>query len=254
MTLRSLFAGAIAAGLAVSAGFAAPAQAFTSEEKSDIEGVVRDYLMAHPEILLDMSQALQDKQEAERKVAQKSAIASVGKALFSSPAGTVLGNPDGDVTVVEFFDYNCTYCKHAMSDMTELLKDDPKVRFVLKEVPLLGPQSVAASHVSLAFRSVAPDKYGEYHLRLLGSRGVVDEQRAIDVAGELGVDEPTLRQAMRSTEVGAAMAESNRLSQALMINGTPSYVVSDEVIPGAVGLDELKRMIEDTRSCGSASC
>ena len=251
MIRKSLLA-VTAAALAL--GTAAPALAFTASEKTDIEGVVRDYLIRNPEVLLEAMDALQAKRQTEELAAQQNAIAKAGPNLFATPAGTVLGNPKGDVTIVEFFDYNCGYCKRAMSDMQSLIKTDPQLRFVLKEIPVLGPQSVEASHVSLAFRHVAPERYAEFHTKLLGLKGVANEESALSVAEELGVDEKAMRVAMKSPEVEAALQEDSRIAQLLQINGTPSYVIADEVVPGAIGMAGLAEKIANVRSCGKTAC
>ncbi|KQT49038.1 disulfide bond formation protein DsbA [Aureimonas sp. Leaf454] len=231
-----------------------PVLAVTDGERGDIEGVVRDYLIRNPEVLLEAMDALEAKRAVKDVAEQKAAIASAGPTLYATPAGTTLGNPAGDVTVVEFFDYNCGYCKRALADMEGLLEKDTKIRFVLKEIPVLGDESVAASHVSLAFRHLAPERYGDFHRKLLGLRGVANEDSAIAVAEEMGIDDAALRAAMASPEVEAAIAENTRLAGLLKINGTPSYVVGGEVVPGAIGLEGLAAKIENVRTCASASC
>ena len=230
------------------------AASFDDQQTKAIEGIVRNYLISHPEVLLDAMNALEAKRADQQSSAQKAAIGSLSDRLTTSPKGTVLGNPDGDVTVVEFFDYNCGYCRHALADMDALLKKDPNVRFVLKEIPVLGPDSVAASHVSLAFREVAPDKYGAFHRELLGSHGVANEARALDVAADQGVDEKAIRKAMKSPAVTKALADANEMANRLAIGGTPSYVIGDLVVPGAVGVDGLESAVSNIRSCGSATC
>ncbi|WP_442880060.1 DsbA family protein [Aurantimonas sp. A2-1-M11] len=233
----------------------APAQtSFDATQTDAIETIVRSYLIEHPEVLLEALDALEAKRESAQAAAQKAAIADAGPALFESPEGTVLGNPEGDITVVEFFDYNCGYCKQAMQDMDALIASDPNIRFVLKEIPVLGPQSHEAARVSLAFREIAPTRYGEFHRQLLGSRGTADEASAIALAKDLGVDEAALREAMTSDAVADALQESNDLATGLGINGTPSYVISRELVPGAVGLDNLTASIANVRECGSIAC
>ncbi|WP_245413401.1 DsbA family protein [Mangrovicella endophytica] len=246
----------IAAALLFTTSLAAPAVAagFSKEQTGDIETIVRDYLLRNPEVLLEAMDALEAKRNAATQAAQVSAISEAGPALTSTPQGTVLGNPDGDVTVVEFFDYNCGYCKRALGDMDALLKSDPKVRFVLKEIPVLGPQSVEASKVSLALRTIAPQRYAEFHRTLLSAPGVADADKAIGVAADLGIDEAALRKAMDDPAVAASIAEDSRLATMLQISGTPSYVIADEVVPGAAGLDVLKDKIKNVRACASASC
>ena len=154
----------------------------------------------------------------------------------------VLGNPQGNVTVVEFFDYNCGFCKRALPDMMTLLKTNPNLKFVLKEFPVLGPGSVEAAHVAVAARMQDPTgkKYIEFHQKLLGGRGPADKARALAVAKEVGFDMTRLEKDMNSDEVKTTIDEDMKLADSLGVSGTPTYVVGDEVVVGAVGLDELK--------------
>jgi protein-disulfide isomerase len=161
----------------------------------------------------------------------------------------VLGNPQGKVTMVEFFDYNCAFCKRALADMLDLLKTDTDLKFVLKEFPVLGPGSVEAAHVAVAARMQDPSgkKYMEFHQKLLGGRGPADKMRALAVAKDVGFDMTRLEKDMNSDEVKATIEENMKLADALGVSGTPSYVVGDEVVVGAVGLDELRAKIKSER-------
>lgn len=231
-----------------------PAMALTDQERTEIEGVVRDYLIRNPEVLLEVLDALETKQLEAQKQAQATAIAAASEQIYNSPHNAVLGNPEGDVTIVEFFDYNCGFCRRAMADMDALIAQDPNLKFVLKELPVLGPDSVAAHRVSLAFRSLAPERYPEFHHALLGSRGVANEARALQVASELGVEEAAIREAMTTPEVQAALQEVQQLTAALGITGTPAYVIADEVVSGAIGSEDIAEKIDNVRQCGSATC
>ena len=171
-----------------------------------------------------------------------------------------LGNPDGDVTIVEFYDYNCGYCKRALSDMDAILEKDKNVRFVLKELPILGPDSMAAHKVSAAFREIAPEKYGDFHRALLGGEDRATEETAIAVAGTLGVAEADLRKKMEEATQDEAVREAYTLANDLGITGTPSYVIGKEAVFGAVGADEIgnegqqhPRLRQD-RLLNAASC
>ena len=245
-----------AAGLALA--FPAMAQTeqsrFDAEAKQAIETIVHQYLVEHPEVLLEALDSLEAKRASQQMASQKAAIAEHGAALFASPEGTVLGNPAGDVTLVEFFDYNCGYCKQALADMDALIAADPNVRFVLKEIPVLGPQSLAAAQVSLAVREAAPERYAEFHRALLEKRGVADEASALAVAEDLGLAIEEVRASMASPAVAAALAESNEIAEGLAINGTPTYVFSDTVLAGAVGAEALAAGVANVRECGSTTC
>ena len=254
MTPR-LTVAALATMLTVSLPLAATADEFSAPQRGEIERIVRDYLVSHPEVLQEAMAELDKRQTAAEDAKHKAAIKQYSKALFSSPRQVVLGNPDGNVTFVEFFDYNCGYCKHAMSDMLTLLKDDPKLKIVLKEFPVLGPGSVEAAKVAVAVRmqDKTGKKYLEFHKELLGGRGAADKARAMAVAKTVGMDMGRLEKDMDSPEVKATMEENFKLAEALGMNGTPSYVIGDNVIVGAIGLPGLQEKINTSR-CGKPSC
>lgn len=232
----------------------APAAALDDAQKEEIGAFIREYLIANPEILFEVQDALQAKQEASQREQAKLAISSARDAIFNSSNNVVLGNPDGNVTIVEFFDYNCGYCKRAMKDMEEIIASDPDIKFILKEFPILGENSVAAHTVSAALQRVAPEHYNEFHLELLGGRGSATEDRAIEIATGLGVDEAVLRKAMADPAIAEGFAETYQIADSLGISGTPSYVVGDEAVFGAVGVGPLTAKIENMRSCDSATC
>ncbi|CAN7404913.1 DsbA family protein [Rhizobium sp. LjRoot30] len=232
----------------------APAYALDDKQKEEIGAFIKEYLIANPEIMLDVQDALKKKQEeAQAKMAEQ-AVTENKAAIFTSADDISLGNPNGDVTIVEFFDYNCGYCKHALADMDTILAKDTNVRFVLKEFPILGPDSLAAHKVSAAFRHIAPEKYGEFHRALLGGEGRANEEKAIEVATSLGVSEDALRKMMADKPNDEAVKQAYKLATALGVSGTPSYVVGSEAVYGAIGADALEAKISNVRSCGKATC
>ena len=220
---------------------------------ADIEKIVHDYLIKNPEIMIEVQTALETKRAQQEQVAQAAALKGSKAEIFESGEDAVLGNPNGDVTVVEFFDYNCGYCRRAVTDMQELISKDPNVRFVLKELPILGPDSVKAHIVAQAFKNLMPEKYSEFHLALLGA-GHADEASAISLAVALGADEAKLRAGMDSPVIGKHFEKNTNLAQSLAINGTPAYVVMDTIIPGALGYDALAEKVANVRKCQSATC
>ncbi|MFD2237715.1 DsbA family protein [Aureimonas populi] len=232
----------------------APAAAFTPEETGQIEGIVRDYLIRNPQVLLEALDALEEQRAGEMQDQQREAIAQAQGELTATPPGTALGNPEGDVTIVEFFDYNCGFCRRSHADMTTLIENDPELRFVLKEIPVLGPESEQAARVSLAVRHIAPDRYPDFHDGLLTTEGVADESTALAVASDLGLEEDAVREAMDDPAVLGALQESARLATMLQITGTPSYVIGDELVPGAVGAEALAARVANVRECGRATC
>ena len=233
---------------------AMPAMAIEEADKAEIEKIVRDYLLANPEILTEMQAAYERKQQEERNALARRTIEERGDDIFSSPLQTEVGNPQGDVTVVEFFDYNCPYCARSLADMNELLRTDPNLRFVLKEVPIIRPESVGAHRVSLALYKLAPEKYAEFHNRLFAVPGVKTDRAALDVAREMGVDIDELTKLANDESIGRAFTEGTELAEALGISGTPSYVVGDEVVFGALGVGVLREKIANMRECGKTIC
>jgi len=249
----------LAAACAVLLTLAAPqpssADEFSAGQRGEVERIVREYLIAHPEVIQEAMAELEKRQTAAEAEKHKVAVKQYSQALFSSPRQVVLGNPNGNVTFVEFFDYNCGYCKRAMDDMLTLLKDDPKLKVVLKEFPVLGPGSVEAAQVAVAVRmqDKTGKKYLEFHQKLLGGRGQADKARALAVAKEIGLDMARLDKDIGSPEVRATLQESFKLAEALGLNGTPSYVIDENVVVGAVGIDALREKVNTSR-CGKASC
>jgi protein-disulfide isomerase len=224
-------------------------EAFSAAQARAIENIVKNYLMQHPEVLQDAMEALDRRQKEADAEKARVTIKNNNATIFNSAHQVVLGNPQGKVTMVEFFDYNCAFCKRALADMLDLLKSDSDLKFVLKEFPVLGPGSVEAAHVAVAARMQDPSgkKYMEFHQKLLGGRGPADKMRALAVAKDVGFDMARLEKDMNSDEVKATIEENMKLADALGVSGTPTYVVGDEVVVGAVGLDELRAKIKSER-------
>ena len=250
MKFKSLFAATALSVVSVAGG----AQAFDQGQKDEIGKIVREYLIAHPEVLAEVQQALEKKQADERMAQAQVAVKENAAAIFNGATDIALGNPQGKTTIVEFFDYNCGYCKRAVSDMDAIIKDNPDVRFVLKEFPILGQDSVDAHKVSFAFKHIAPEKYGEFHRALLGGEGRATEESAIALAATMGLAEADIRKTMTEKPHDDAVREAYTLANDLGITGTPSYVLGEEMVFGAVGVDELKQKIANVRSCGKATC
>src|SRR6204780_1431506 len=247
--LRALTLFAAAMMLALPAATPTRAQTFSADQRQEIEGIVKNYLLQHPEVMQAVMAELEKHQKAAEAEKNRAAVAENNATIFSSPHQVLLGNPQGNVTMVEFFDYNCGYCKHALTDMLTLLKTDPNLKFVLKEFPVLGEGSVEAAHVAVAARmqDVTGKKYIEFHQKLLGSRGPADKARALAAAKEAGFDMARIEKDMASDEVKKTIDENLKLAELIGVNGTPSYVVGDEVVVGAVGLDTLKEKIAAER-------
>jgi protein-disulfide isomerase len=225
-------------------------EAFSAAQAREIESIVKNYLVQHPEVLQEAMEALDRRQKEAEADRARTTIKDNNATIFNSTHQVVLGNPQGKVTMVEFFDYNCAFCKRAMADMLDLLKTNSDLKFVLKEFPVLGPGSLEAAHVAVAARMQDPSgkKYMEFHQKLLGGRGPADKTRALAVAKDVGFDMPRLEKDMNSDEVKVTIEENMKLADALGVSGTPTYVVGDEVVVGAVGLDELRAKIKNERN------
>ncbi|MBV9533617.1 MAG: thioredoxin domain-containing protein [Bradyrhizobium sp.] len=244
----ALFALALCGGLP-----SVSAQSFSDSQRGDIEAIVRNYLVTHPEVLEEAINELSKHQAAAETAKHEATIAQNADEIFNSPRGVVLGNKDGDVTFVEFFDYNCGYCKRAMADMLDLLKTDRKLKVVLKEFPVLSEGSVEAAKIAVAARMQDPKKYLDFHTKLLGGRGQADKARAITAAKDAGYDTARIEKDLSNPEVKATIEENLKLAEELGLNGTPSYVIGKHIVVGAVGLEGLKEKIAVAR-CGKSTC
>jgi protein-disulfide isomerase len=224
----------------------------TPEQRRAIEEVVRDYLLRNPGVLREAFDALERQERENQAAAQIETIRRNADRLFRTGQHAVLGNPNGDVTIVEFFDYNCGFCRRAHEDMRELLRTDTRVRWVLKEFPVLGPASVEAAQVSAQL--IRNPRFQEFHHRLLSDRGQVGRDRAMAVARELSLDVRAIEAGLATETPRRVIQEAYGLATDLNIGGTPTYVIGEEVIVGAVGIEQLRERVANMRRCGRTSC
>jgi protein-disulfide isomerase len=253
-----LTAALFAAGLAAASSFVALpgfADEFTPAQKQEMGAFIREYLVNNPDVLREAIEALDKRDKATAEADRQKIVATEAGPLFSSKYQATIGNPKANATLVEFFDYNCHFCKGALPTLMQLMKDDGKLKVVLKEFPVLGPGSVEAAKVAVAVRmqDKTGKKYLDFHQKLLGGRGQADKARALAVAKEVGMDMARLEKDMGGEEVRVSLEESLKLAETLGLNGTPSYVVGNDVVVGAVGLDALRGKISTAR-CGKESC
>jgi protein-disulfide isomerase len=260
---RRLAAATALAALALLAPTECPAQTprgeieavvrdYLAKHPDEVQRIVKDYLLKNPEVIQDAFGELMKRRAAATTASatdKAAAIKSNAKLLFDSPRQVTLGNRQGDVTLVEFLDYNCGYCKRASTDLLTLLNDDPKLRVVLKEWPVLGSASTQAAQVAVAVRMQDPtgEKYLAFHQKLLGERGPANKARATAAAQEVGLDLTRLEQDLASAEVRETLEENAKLARALGIKGTPGYVIGDTVVPGAAGVVVLKETVQAAR-------
>ncbi len=241
----------------VLSGYMAPARAgeFSSAQKAELGEVIRDYLLKNPEVLQDAMAELEKRQKAEEVAAREKAVAQRSGDLFDSSNGAVIGNPQGKVTLVEFFDYNCGYCKKSLDDVSQLLKTEPELRVVLKDFPVLGAGSLEAAQIAGGVRrQLKGDAFWAFHAKLLSMHGAVGKAQALSVAKDSGVDMDTLAKDAAGADVKSGIQQTMQSADALNLTGTPSFVVGQEVVVGAVGYDALKGKIDNVLKCGKAVC
>src|SRR5271165_5677925 len=249
-----LTAALFAAGLAAASSFVALpgfADEFTPAQKQELGAFIRDYLVNNPDVLREAIEALDKRDKATAEAERQKAVATESGPIFSSKYQATNAN----ATLVEFFDYNCHFCKGALPDITKLMKDDPNLKLVLKDFPVLGPGSVEAAKVASAARNQLPgDKFWAFHAKLLATHGPVGKTEALAVAKELGLDMDKLNKDLESPEVKAGLDEVMALADQLQINGTPTFVVGQDLVVGAVGFDQLKDKVDSVHKCGHATC
>jgi protein-disulfide isomerase len=226
----------------------AAAAEFNDKQRDEIGEIVREYLMQHPEVLLDVSKALEAKQQEEEDKLRLAGVTENKEEIFRSPNDYVGGNPQGDVTMVEFFDYNCSWCKKGMPEVVDLVASDKGLRFVLKEFPIFGEDSEYAARAALAAKKQG--KYWEFHLALLGHEGKVDQGSVDEIAKARGLDVDQMKKDMDSDEIAGVIAANQALAQKLAINGTPAFIIDNKVVPGYLPKAGLAEKIEQVRAGG----
>jgi len=213
--------------------------------KEEIGKIIREYLLENPELMLEVQQALEAKQQGELAANQEQIIASQSKEIFSAPYQIEIGNPDAEITIVEFFDYNCGFCQRALTDMEIMLQSNKNLKFVLKEFPVLGEGSIEASRVSMAFSKLMPEKHADFHVELLSLPGQKDGARAMELAIKMGGKQDAILAEMENPKIIETIQQTYGLANGLGITGTPSYIVGNEVVFGAVGHYQLESKIEN---------
>lgn len=246
---KALAVAAVALGTAFTAAPALAAdEALNPAQEDAVRALVREYILDNPEIIAEAIDRLRSKQQAAAEQAQKDAIAAHAEALNFDPGSPVMGNPDGDVTLVEFFDYQCGYCKAVFPAVMQAVEADGNVRLVMKEFPILGPASIYASRAALA--SQEQGKYEEFHAAMMELKGALTEEIVDATAQEVGLDLDKLKADMAGAKVDEQISATMSLARALDIGGTPAFVIGDVLMPGAVPLERLKAAIEQAREQG----
>lgn len=224
------------------------AEGISPAQKIEFEKLVHDYLLEHPEILRDMSNKLEANDKLAADTARNTTLTTQAKEIFHNPIDAVVGNPKGDVTIVEFMDYNCGWCKKSVTEMQALVAKDKNVRVVMKEFPIFGEGSEYAARAALA--SVKQGKYWEFHQAMFASEGKITPEVVDQIAKEHGLDVVKMKVDMKAAEIDAAIKKNQTLAQALALTGTPGFIVDDKLIPGYTELANLQTMLATTRAAG----
>ena len=244
----SLFGLTAAMAFVAIPAFAGGLGEMTEAESAAFGDAVRAYIIAHPEVLVEAMEVLQSR-DAQASVAKDAQIlADNAAAIFNDPASWVGGNPDGDVTVVEFTDYQCSYCRKAHDEVKELVASDGNIRFVLKEFPILGEDSVASSRFAIAVLQLHGDAaYATIHSALITLRGAPSVEVLTRLATENGLEAAPILARMGQDEVTAVIAANHALADAMEISGTPTFVVNGTILRGYLPLDEMRDVVAGER-------
>jgi protein-disulfide isomerase len=246
------------AGLAVSLA-AIPARAQTPalmpEQRQAVVDLIRETLLKNPELIQEAMIELERRNQVAQAEAQRNAVAGEKDKLVDPATSIIAANPQGDVTLIEFMDYNCGFCKRALDDVRVLAKDDPKLKIVIKDFPILGPDSVEASRVAIAVKNqLQGPKYWDFHNKLMATKGRVNGAKALEIAKDAGADVERVRKEMDAQATKAVIEDTVALGDRLGLTGTPAFIIGDEVVFGAVGAPALKAKIDAVRKCGKATC
>ncbi len=250
--LRSSAKFLLGLGVSLALVTGALAQSFNDAQKSELGEIIRDYLLKNPEILRDAFGELEKRERLAKENLARKGIAENKDLLYNSKLSFVAGNTGGDVSMVEFFDYNCGFCKRAFGDVLAILESDKKLKLIVKEFPILGEGSVFASRAAIAAK--AQGKYWDLHVALMQARGALDQAKVLEIAAGIGLDTAKLQEDMKAPSVTAEIEETYALANKLGVNGTPAFVIDDTLIPGAMGLEALQKQVATVRQSGCKVC
>ena len=222
--------------------------AMTATERAAFGEAVRSYLLENPEVIFEAIQILEERRALAETSAEREVLETFAEAIYNDGYSHVGGNPDGDVTIVEFVDYRCGFCKRAHPDMAELLDRDPNVRLITKDFPILGPDSVRAGKMALAAMAVDPSKFKALNDALMGHEGSLTEQVAYRIAGESGYDIAALKEKAASAEIDDRLNQNYELARALNLQGTPAFIVGSQVIRGYLPVEDMLAAVESARA------
>lgn len=239
---RNLLAAALTIALYLPQGWAA--EALSPEQRSEVEAIIEEYLLAHPELLVKVMQKLEAQRQEKEESEQRQRIAQNQTEIFQSKYDHV-ENPDGRIPLVEFFDYQCGYCKRVYPDLMRVRQQEGDVRMIFKEFPILGPASTYAARAAIAAKR--QNKYMAFHDALMSHRGGLDQNVVMSLAETVGLDIERLKQDMERPEVTAEIEANHTLAARLGVRGTPSMFIGDNFVPGAIVYRQMQAMLEQLR-------
>ncbi|MGB4100980.1 MAG: DsbA family protein [Alphaproteobacteria bacterium] len=220
--------------------------ALTSAQQDEVKGIIKKYLVEeNPDVIRKAVQALQQREQVQQMRSVADAVEKNKSKIYDNPSMPVLGNPKGDVTIVEFFDYQCGYCKMAHNTVKDALEKDKNLRYVAVEFPILGDASLLASRAALA--SVKQGKYEKFHDALMSNRGAMDEAAIMTMAKKVGMDADQLKKDMQTPQIETMINDNRALGQELEVRGTPLFIIGDDIRPGAMNLEDLQKAVENVR-------
>lgn len=240
------------AALFVALVVAPPAQAaeFSTAEQTEVKTMIRDYILQNPEVIVEAMQVLEQRQQQQAQSSDRQKIAALQGPIFSDGFSHAVGNPDADVTVVEFLDYRCPYCKRAHESVAALLEADPNVRVIIKEFPVLGPESTYASRAAMAALRQGGEIYERYNDAMMKHKGNLDERTILKLAESIGADMAKLKADMDAPEIATQIRQTYALARELEINGTPGFIIGEEIVRGFVPFEALREKVEIARQGG----
>jgi protein-disulfide isomerase len=233
-------------GLVMLTWTASATEPVTPDQKKAFEQIIHDYLVNNPDVLVGILKDAQAREQAQAAELAQQMVVQKRDALTNDPQSPVGGNPKGDVTLVEFFDYRCPYCKQVEPSLEAMLHEDPNLRIVYKEFPILGPPSVVASRVALAARRQG--KYDEFHRAMMNTKGQITDDVIAGVARSVGLDLDKIKTDMAAPDVESVIKDDYALAQALNIRATPVFIVDDAILPGVIEIDTLRQLIANSRN------
>ena len=225
----------------------ASAQQLSPEQKQEVQSIVREYLLQNPDVIVDSIRELRRRDEAAAAESRKNALGSMQDQLEKDVNDPSVGNPNGDITIVEFFDYRCGYCKKVFPDVQKLLEEDGNIKFVMKEWPILGDDSVYAGKAALSVWFGQSDKYNAFHSAMMENKGSLSNDRVNEIAAEQGIDVEKMKAGFGDPRVDMVIANNTKLASELGITGTPAFVFGKNLVPGAIDYDTMKQLIDEMR-------